>query len=58
MLLLIPEAVKKLKEAGREEARQEMRARMQEVLDRHGDKLTPEVIEELRAKLLGPDSGK
>ena len=58
MLLLIPEAVKELKEAGREEARQEARARIQEILDRYEDSLTPEVVAELKDKLFGPDSGK
>ena len=51
MVLLIPDAVRKLKEAGREEEREDERARIQKILDQFGDSLSPEVIEALKGQL-------
>lgn len=65
MVLLIPQAVKKLKESGRSEGkeegrvegRDEERARIRGILDRLDDGVPPEVvIEELKDKLSSPDS--
>lgn len=64
MVLLIPSAVKKLKEAGRKEGLEEgrvegrdaERARIQEVLDGLDEGEPSEVIEKLRGKLLSSDS--
>ena len=62
MVLLIPQAVRKLKEAGRKEGRAEgraeERARIQEILDRLDDELPSEGLEELKRKLLRTDSDK
>ena len=53
MVLLIPQAVKKLKESGREEGREEERARVEEAITNLDDSLPPEVIEKLKERLLG-----
>lgn len=58
MVLLIPQAVKKLKESGRSEGKEEERARIRGILDDPNNGLPPEVIEELKGKLFGPDSEK
>ena len=63
MVLLIPAAVKRLKKAGKDEGlaegvvkgRDEERARIQEILDRLDNGLSPEAIEELKCKLFGQD---
>ena len=59
MVLLIPEAVRKLKQAGREEGREEERAeaqaRIQAILDQFGDSLPPEVIAALKGELFVQD---
>ena len=52
MVLLIPEAVKKLIAEGRDEER----ARIQKILDELDDGLPPEVIEKLKSKILDPDA--
>ena len=68
MVLLIPSAVKKLRESarkegleegrveGRVEGREEERARIQDILDGLDEGLPPEVVENLKDKFLGPDS--
>ena len=53
MVLLIPQAVRKLKEAGRAEAREEERARMEKAISDLDDSLPAEVIEKLKERLLG-----
>ena len=53
MVLLIPQAVRKLKEAGRAEAREEERARMEKAISNLDDSLPAEVIEKLKERLLG-----
>ena len=60
MVLLIPSAVKKLRESGRKEGLEEgkkiERERVQEILEQLDGGLPPEAIEELKRKFLGPDS--
>ena len=64
MVLLIPQAVRKLRESGREEGREEgrlegreeERARVEEAIRNLDDGLPPEVIEQLRERLLGRHS--
>ena len=60
MVLLIPSAVKKLRESGRKEGLEEgkkiERKRVQEILEQLDGELPPEAIEELKRKFLGPDS--
>ena len=53
MVLLIPQAVRKLKEAGRAEAREEEHARMEKAISNLDDSLPAEVIEKLKERLLG-----
>ena len=74
MVLLIPEAVRKLREEGRVEGREEgrvqgrkegrvqgreeVRSRLEAVIEDLGDSLPPDVIEKLRERLLNPSSDK
>ena len=52
MVLLIPDAVKKLKREGRDEERK----RIQKILDQVSDEVPPEVLEKLKSELFSPDS--
>ena len=54
MVLLIPQAVKKLKEAGRDEER----SRVEAAIENLGDSMPPDVIERLKERLLGAGSEK
>ena len=52
MVLLIPDAVKKLKREGRDEERK----RIQKILDQVSDEVPAEVLEKLKSELFGTDS--
>ena len=52
MVLLIPDAVKKLKREGRDEERK----RIQKILDQVSDEVPAEVLEKLKSELFSPDS--
>ena len=61
MVLLIPDAVKKLRASGKAEGlvegRKEERERMRKILEQVGDDVPPEdVLEKLKSELSGPDS--
>ena len=52
MVLLIPQAVKRLKKAGKDAEQ----ARIQDILDQPDNGLSPEVVAKVRNQLFGPDS--